>query len=75
MMKIVFSVFLFSLMLSRTAAQSLPVGTSVLEDYYRNSQLSGKLDPAISFTVRPLFTEASMQRGQLFDPDSTLKDL
>lgn len=74
-MKIVFSVFLFSLMLSRTAAQSLPVGTSVLEDYYRNSQLSGKLDPAISFTVRPLFTEASIQRGQLFDPDSTLQDL
>jgi hypothetical protein len=36
-------------------AQSLPVGTVGLEDYFRREQLSGNADTNISFTVRPLF--------------------
>ncbi len=39
---------------NRLAGQSLPVGTPVLEDFYRRMQLAGKLDTAISFTSRPL---------------------
>lgn len=36
-------------------AQSLPVGTPVLEEGYRNAQLLGKIDSTISFTARPFF--------------------
>ena len=36
-------------------AQSLPLGTPVLEDYYLRKQLNGELDQTISFTVRPVF--------------------
>lgn len=36
-------------------AQSLPVGTIGLEDYYFRKQLNGDLDSTISFTVRPSF--------------------
>lgn len=51
------------------SAQVLPVGTPLLEDYYRREQLLGKLDPDISFSVRPL-TAAALQRKHLFFPDS-----
>lgn len=34
--------------------QSLPVGTPVLEDYYRRLQLTGEVDSNVSFAVRPL---------------------
>ncbi len=36
-------------------AQSLPLGTPAIEDYYLRKQLNGELDQAISFTVRPVF--------------------
>ncbi len=36
-------------------AQSLPVGTPALEDYYRRAQLLGITDTNVSFTVRPIF--------------------
>jgi hypothetical protein len=36
-------------------AQSLPVGTQVLEDYYRRAQLLGITDTTVSLTVRPIF--------------------
>ncbi|MDP2414312.1 capsule assembly Wzi family protein [Daejeonella sp.] len=36
-------------------AQSLPLGSVVLEDYYLRKQLNGELDSTISFTVRPSF--------------------
>lgn len=42
------------------AAQSLPVGSSGLEDYYRRVQLLGQLDSNISFAVRPL-TRAALK--------------
>ncbi|HXH99797.1 MAG TPA: hypothetical protein VNI52_05990 [Sphingobacteriaceae bacterium] len=52
-------------------SQTLPVGTPVLEDYYRRMQLLGKLDSNISFTVRPLSSEA-LQEEDIFNPrDST----
>ncbi len=34
-------------------SQSLPVGSLVMEEYYRRKQLIGDLDSAISFTIRP----------------------
>jgi hypothetical protein len=53
-------------------AQSLPVGTSVLEDAYRRGQLLGHVDSTISFTSRPFFPEASLKLKSGFDPYNTL---
>jgi len=55
-------------------AQSLPVGTPVLDDYYRRIQLLGKVDSNISFTSRPLFSGPSLKTHDVYDPDSTLKN-
>lgn len=52
-------------------SQSLPVGTSVIEDYYRNKQLLGAMDSSISFTVRPIFPYSKL--GML-NPDSILNN-
>lgn len=52
-------------------AQTIPVGTPVLEDYYRRLQLSGGIDSTISFTVRPLYPAKSTKVHNVYDPDST----
>lgn len=54
-----------------STAQSLPVGTPVLEDAYRRAQLLGQIDSTISFTVRPIFPAASLKYGNTFDPTQT----
>src|SRR5688500_9080019 len=51
-------------------AQYLPVGTPVLEDYYRRLQLLGKIDSTISFNIRPLAIQA-LQVQDVYDPDSS----
>lgn len=51
-------------------AQVLPVGTPVLEDYYRRLQLLGKLDSTISFNIRPL-TNAALKQSNIYDPEGT----
>lgn len=35
--------------------QSLPVGSPVLEDFYRREQLLGSFDRSVSFAIRPLY--------------------
>lgn len=60
-------------LLSTASAQTIPVGTQGLEDYYRRLQMTGKLDSAISFSVRPLSAEAA-RVSNVFDPDSTLAE-
>lgn len=52
-------------------AQTLPVGTPALEDYYRRAQLLGTADSSVSFTVRPLFTGSITKGTNVFYPDST----
>ena len=70
---ILFFLFLLSIAGSlKLQAQTIPVGMSGLDEYYRRLQLMGKLDSSISFSVRPLFKEAILQ-DHLFDPDSSLK--
>ncbi|HXH99826.1 MAG TPA: capsule assembly Wzi family protein [Sphingobacteriaceae bacterium] len=54
-------------------SQTLPVGTPVLEEYYRRMQLLGKLDSSISFTVRPLSSEA-LQEEDIFNPVDSAGD-
>jgi hypothetical protein len=58
----------------RSLAQSLPVGTPVLEDALRRAQLLGQIDSSISFTSRPLFPAASMKLNNVFDPYNTLEN-
>lgn len=48
-------------------AQSLPVGTPILEEYYRRNQLMGGFDPSVSFTIRPLY---SFGKKNVYYPDS-----
>ncbi|WP_214228863.1 capsule assembly Wzi family protein [Pedobacter sp. B4-66] len=55
------------------SAQTVPVGTPVLEDYYRRKQLTGELDSTISFSVRPLSVSALKNVTNVYDPDSTLR--
>ncbi|HTK19440.1 MAG TPA: capsule assembly Wzi family protein [Mucilaginibacter sp.] len=54
------------------SAQSLPVTSHVLNDYYRMMQLAGKVDSNISFTVRPL-SDSTLKVVDVFDPDTALK--
>jgi hypothetical protein len=54
-------------------SQSLPVGTSSVEDYYRNAQLMGTTDTNVSFTVRPIFPSNLKKHSDTFYPDSTEK--
>lgn len=52
-------------------AQSLPVGTVALEDYYRRAQLLGIADTNVSFTVRPIFPNFINKKADVFFPDTT----
>ena len=70
----IIALFFALLICTQIAAQSLPVGTPVLEDYYRRAQLLGQVDSSISFTSRPLFPTASMKLNNTFDPYSTLEN-
>lgn len=64
-----FSAFCLSAILS--PGQSIPVGTPVLEDYYRRAQLLGQLDSSISFTARPFFPVEALKLKNAFDPTQT----
>jgi hypothetical protein len=65
--------FFTCLINSKLKAQTLPVGTPVLDDYYRRMQLLGKVDSTVSFTIRPLFSGSLLKTHNIFDPDSSLK--
>jgi hypothetical protein len=52
-------------------AQSLPVGTAVLEDYYRRAQLLGITDTNVSLTVRPIFPNFIKKGTDAYFPDTT----
>lgn len=55
------------------SAQSIPAGMPVLDDYYRRSQLLGKVDSNQSFTIRPALQALSLNVGDVYDPDGSLK--
>lgn len=52
--------------------QSLSVGNSVFEDYYRRKQLMGDLDSALSFNVRPM-VPLSIDSASAWPADSNLR--
>ncbi len=55
---LLFNILLLLPLVSRS--QSLPVGTGILEDYYRRIQLLGKVDSSISFCARPLVPSSTL---------------
>lgn len=50
------------------SAQSIPVGTPALDDYYRRAQLLGKIDSNISFAIRPVFIN-QQDITDVYDPE------
>jgi hypothetical protein len=52
-------------------AQSLPVGITAIEDYYRRAQLLGITDTNVSFTVRPIFPNFIKKGAEAYYPDTT----
>ncbi len=74
MKKLYFSLFVLSmcgLWTNHVQGQSLAVGSTVLEDYYRRKQLLGELDSTISFSIRPLYP-AALKVDNVFDPEGSL---
>lgn len=55
-------------------SQSLPIGFSGLDDYYRRAQLLGQIDSSFSFTSRPFFPSNTIGVSNIFDPDSSLSN-
>lgn len=56
-------------------AQTVPVGTPVLDDYLRRAQLLGDVDSASSFMIRPLYPASAFGIKNGFDLDSSVVDL
>jgi len=54
-------------------AQSLSVGTTAFEDYYRSAQLLRKIDSTFSFLARPFYPSETLGIDNIFDPDQSLK--
>lgn len=59
---------------STTIAQTVPVGTYGLEDYYRRAQLKGDLDSAVSFTIRPISPFRINESRSAFYPEGRLQN-
>lgn len=55
-------------------SQSLSVNMDFLNEYYRRQQLLGNIDPSISFTNRPLFSEA-LNIDNIYDPENRLETI
>lgn len=75
--KFLFSVC-FALMSLRplySTAQSLPLGTPILEDYLRRQQLLGKVDSTFSFMIRPVSPARAFGTINGVDVDGTFTDL
>ncbi|GMQ25760.1 hypothetical protein Aoki45_24420 [Algoriphagus sp. oki45] len=56
-------------------AQTIPVGTPVLDDYLRRLQLMGEVDSTSSFIIRPIYPADAMGIAHGFDLDSSVVDL
>lgn len=56
-------------------AQTIPIGTPVLDDYLRRAQLMGLVDSTSSFMIRPLYPTSVFGLEHGFDLDGSLVDL
>lgn len=62
--------FLLSSFQLRLLAQSIPVGSVGMEDYYRRAQLLGTADSSVSLMIRPLWPKNAFKTNNVFYPDS-----
>jgi hypothetical protein len=69
--KIILSLLLLVCLQNSLYAQSLPVGSVALEDYYRKAQLLGQVDSSVSFMIRPILPTLSFRAKDVFYQDST----
>lgn len=70
-LKVSFTIILLIIFQRTLFAQSLPVGTVALEDYYRRAQLLGDADSSVSLMIRPIFPKLSFEAKDVFYKDST----
>ncbi|MCJ8209807.1 capsule assembly Wzi family protein [Mucilaginibacter sp. RS28] len=68
--KYILAAFVAQFAIVNIQAQTLPVGTNSLEDYYRRAQLLGEVDSSASFTIRPLLSAKQLGVKNFFTPDS-----
>lgn len=76
MRKLTIIFYMFGLALTSVESalgQSLPVGSPVLNDYYRRQQLLGKVDSDLSFSVLPLLSSKQLKVSNIFNPDTFKK--
>ncbi|SEM81743.1 Capsule assembly protein Wzi [bacterium A37T11] len=64
-------VCIFLVSVSFANAQVLPVGSHLLEEYYRQQQLLGKLDSTVSFVIRPLQAKF-LRQDNIYRPNEPL---
>ncbi|HSJ68356.1 MAG TPA: hypothetical protein VK921_11795, partial [Anditalea sp.] len=76
-MKKLIYIFLFCILFSsiELIAQTVPMGTPLMEEYLRRQQLIGNLDPNVSFIMRTLHPAAAFNLKNGLDLDSTFTDL
>ncbi len=68
-----FTVSFITLMLAvQLHAQTVPVGTPFFEDALRRAQLMGRLDPNVSFTIRPVDPLRAFKLDNPFGSDTLL---
>ncbi|QIA08545.1 capsule assembly Wzi family protein [Draconibacterium halophilum] len=65
--------FLLFIAAESSFAQSISLNHPYLNDYYRRQQLLGIVDSTISFTSRPIYSEA-LEYDDIFDPENSLDD-
>ena len=70
----IFLIFVCILESVRGNGQTIPVGFSTLEDFYRRQQLLGKLDSNFSFTSRPFFPTYLPDTVDVFYPETKFND-
>lgn len=73
MKRIITILILLAVIQNKLSAQSLPVGTVALEDYYRRAQLLGQADSSVSFMIRPIYPKLSFRSKDVFYQDSLEK--
>lgn len=71
---VLYLIILLLLIPSASLGQTLPEGTPVLKQFYRQQQLLGKLNTDVGFTSLPLFPVEAFHVQNAFDPDSSLSD-
>ncbi|MDB5121045.1 MAG: hypothetical protein JWN56_2263 [Sphingobacteriales bacterium] len=59
----------------RVYGQTIPVGFSTFEDFYRREQLLGKADSNFSFTSRPFFPTYLQDTSDVFYPENEINNI